>query len=158
MAADLAAKYGAELTVLHVLMHGEPPAELQKMALVEHLVDETPPETPTPGVAGTPLGGVGRTDFSHVEHQRISFEIISALGQRVAANAVAAARDKGADNVTSRIREGDTADQILSACQDDGADLVVLGSRGLGTLGGLLLGSISQKVSQLAACPCLIVR
>jgi nucleotide-binding universal stress UspA family protein len=33
-----------------------------------------------------------------------------------------------------------------------------MGAKGLGALKDLLLGSISQKVSQLAACGCLMVR
>ena len=37
-------------------------------------------------------------------------------------------------------------------------DLLVVGSRGLGELEAALLGSVSQKVSQLAGCSVLIVR
>jgi nucleotide-binding universal stress UspA family protein len=38
------------------------------------------------------------------------------------------------------------------------SDVIVMGSRGLGTLAGLLLGSTSQKVVSHAPCPVLIVR
>ncbi len=47
---------------------------------------------------------------------------------------------------------------ILEQARDLDATLVVLGSRGLGTLGGLLLGSVAHKVLQLASCPVLVVR
>ncbi len=50
------------------------------------------------------------------------------------------------------------AEAILAAAKTHRADLVVMGSRGLGTLKGLLLGSVSQKVSHLASCPVLLVR
>jgi nucleotide-binding universal stress UspA family protein len=40
----------------------------------------------------------------------------------------------------------------------DGADLLVLGSRGLGGFKGLLLGSVSQKCAYHARCPVTIVR
>jgi nucleotide-binding universal stress UspA family protein len=38
------------------------------------------------------------------------------------------------------------------------ADLIIMGSRGLGTLAGLVLGSQSQKVISHAPCPVLVVR
>ena len=52
-----------------------------------------------------------------------------------------------------------TAAQIILECADElGADLVVVGSRGHGRLAGLMMGSVSQKICQLAKCHCLVVR
>lgn len=157
MAADLAVKYDAELNILHVLMHGEPSAELHKMAVAEHLVEDVPPKGPSAGGTKIALADIAATRIPDLGRYRLDHKIISALGERVVANAFAGAKEIGAKNVTSRICEGDTTDEILSACQDGNTDLIVLGSRGLGQLSGLLLGSISQKVAQLAKCSCLIV-
>ena len=43
-----------------------------------------------------------------------------------------------------------TADQI-------GADLVVMGSRGLGKIKGIFMGSVSQQVVQECKCPVLVI-
>jgi nucleotide-binding universal stress UspA family protein len=47
---------------------------------------------------------------------------------------------------------------ILEHARDLDATIIVLGSRGLGALGGLLLGSVAHKIIQLATCPVLVVR
>jgi nucleotide-binding universal stress UspA family protein len=54
--------------------------------------------------------------------------------------------------------EGDPARQIVSSAHRGNADLVVLGARGLRTLGRLLLGSVSETVLHHAGCPVVIVR
>ena len=53
------------------------------------------------------------------------------------------------------VREGNAAQLLIEASKD--ADLVVVGSRGHGGFAGLLLGSVSAKVSEHAKCPVLIV-
>jgi nucleotide-binding universal stress UspA family protein len=39
-----------------------------------------------------------------------------------------------------------------------GASMIVVGSHGHSTLGGLLLGSVAHKLTQLSTCPVLVVR
>lgn len=53
---------------------------------------------------------------------------------------------------------GAPAKEILAHAEDGAFDTIVLGSRGLSDLGGLLLGSVSHKVSHLAPCTCIVVR
>ncbi|HLJ60603.1 MAG TPA: universal stress protein [bacterium] len=60
--------------------------------------------------------------------------------------------------VVKEYRRGDPASQILEAAKAKGADLIVIGSRGLGQLGGLILGSVSERVLHAAHTPVLIVR
>lgn len=52
--------------------------------------------------------------------------------------------------------EGDPACVLLDAAQD--AELLVVGSRGQGSFGDLLLGSVSQRCAHHAPCPIVIVR
>lgn len=47
---------------------------------------------------------------------------------------------------------------ILAAAQAFQPGLIVIGTRGLGDLPGLLVGSVSHKIFHLAACPVLIAR
>ncbi len=54
--------------------------------------------------------------------------------------------------------EGEAAQAILDAAQAEGVDLIVMGTRGLGALKSLFLGSQSQKVLAQAPCPVLLVR
>lgn len=54
------------------------------------------------------------------------------------------------------IRRGSPSVQILKASK--GTDLIVMGSRGLGRLRSLMLGSVSNSVVQQSKVPVLIVR
>lgn len=54
--------------------------------------------------------------------------------------------------------EGSAAEAIIEVAKTRGSDVIVMGSRGLGKLAGLVLGSTSQKVVSHAPCPVLIVR
>ena len=53
------------------------------------------------------------------------------------------------------LREGDAARVLLDESRD--ADLLVLGSRGLGGFKGLMLGSVGQQCAAHAVCPVTIV-
>jgi nucleotide-binding universal stress UspA family protein len=57
--------------------------------------------------------------------------------------------------VTAVVGEGQAADVLCHEARD--ADLLVVGSRGLGGFTGLLLGSVSQQCAQHASCPVLVV-
>jgi nucleotide-binding universal stress UspA family protein len=68
------------------------------------------------------------------------------------------ASDAGIKNVKTVVREGKPARTLLDYAKDNGIDLVVVGSRGVGELDSALLGSVSQKVSLLSDCTVMIVR
>ena len=60
--------------------------------------------------------------------------------------------------VTSLVREGDTKQTVLQVADEVNADLIVMGSRGLGRLQSILGNSTSQYVFQLSTRPMLLVR
>jgi nucleotide-binding universal stress UspA family protein len=60
--------------------------------------------------------------------------------------------------VHTELIEGDAAEAIIDVAKTRDSNIIILGSRGLGRLAGLVLGSTSQKVVSLAPCPVLIVR
>jgi nucleotide-binding universal stress UspA family protein len=53
---------------------------------------------------------------------------------------------------------GDPAKKICEFAELSDADLVVIGSRGLSGLKKLMLGSVSQKVTQDSPCPVLVIK
>ena len=53
--------------------------------------------------------------------------------------------------------QGDTATEITQCAERIGADLIVTGRRGLGSIGALVQGSTSQQINHLAKCACLSV-
>jgi nucleotide-binding universal stress UspA family protein len=67
------------------------------------------------------------------------------------------AEQRGVPALT-RLLVGGPARRIIDYANEIDADLIVVGSRGLGAIGGTLLGSVSRKVLHDAKRPVLIVR
>ncbi|MFF4582553.1 universal stress protein [Streptomyces sp. NPDC001389] len=63
---------------------------------------------------------------------------------------------EGASRVHQRLVRGNPADVLVDAAE--GADLLVVGSRGRGGFRRALLGSVSQQVALHAPCPVTIIR
>jgi nucleotide-binding universal stress UspA family protein len=64
----------------------------------------------------------------------------------------------GVDKVNLHAREGDPADAILDVAEEQKADLIVVGNKGMSGAKRFLLGSVPNKVSHHAPCSVLIVR
>jgi nucleotide-binding universal stress UspA family protein len=75
--------------------------------------------------------------------------LLAATGQRL--------REAGWAGAT-QIRNGDPAEEIIQAAEEQDVDLVVLGSHGTTGIGRFLLGSVSDRVLSHAPCSVLIVR
>jgi nucleotide-binding universal stress UspA family protein len=72
--------------------------------------------------------------------------------------ALAQARNSGLQTVATQAAEGQAAQEIVRVAADRGADCIVMGTRGMNALGGLLLGSVAQRVVHLAAVPVMLVK
>jgi nucleotide-binding universal stress UspA family protein len=55
-------------------------------------------------------------------------------------------------------RQGDAADAILDVAEERGADLVIIGNKGMTGAKRFLLGSVPNKVSHYAPCAVMIIR
>jgi len=67
------------------------------------------------------------------------------------------AREAGVE-VATFARQGDPADAILDVAEETGADLIVVGNKGMTGARRFLLGSVPNKVSHHAPCSVLIIR
>lgn len=56
------------------------------------------------------------------------------------------------------LRQGPAARTILEYAKEAGCDLIVIGSRGLGAIGEIVLGSVSHNVVQHAKIPVLVIK
>lgn len=81
--------------------------------------------------------------------------------QTVVDDAVAAALAGGAPSARGLVvrgLHGEEAQAVLDVARDEDADVIVVGPRGLGRLQGLLVGSVTDRLVQLADRPVLVVR
>ena len=56
------------------------------------------------------------------------------------------------------VKSGHIARSILEVADEEGSDMIIMGSRGLGLLKGVLIGSVSQKVIEEAKIPVMVVK
>jgi len=65
---------------------------------------------------------------------------------------------KAASLAVDTLLDGDPAQRVLEHAERESVDCIVMGSRGLSDVKGLILGSVSHKVSNRAACTCISVK
>ncbi len=98
----------------------------------------------TPEYLGEP--NLSETIARHTENAR---NLIDPLAQSLQEDGIA---------TITEILQGPPSEAILNVADTREVDLIVMGARGLGSLGSLLLGSVSQKVLSHATCPVMVVR
>lgn len=130
LASELATPLAAKLALIHVMSRiGS---------------DRVPPEL---------------EDYAALEHVKLTeHDLLRGVAERVLNAAERQATEQGVAQVTTALEEGNPARRIVEYAETQGVDLIVIGSRGLSDLGGLLLGSVSHRVAHLAGCGCLLVK
>ena len=84
------------------------------------------------------------------------WEAVDARYRAMAERTIAEARAAHPDiTVEVEVRHGRAADSLVEVAE--GADLLLVGSRGRGGFRGMLLGSVSQRVLALATCPVAVL-
>jgi nucleotide-binding universal stress UspA family protein len=80
------------------------------------------------------------------------------LGNELLGEGVKRVEDSGGLVTGAHLLEGRAADEILDLAEQIGAGLVVIGSRGLGPVGRIALGSVSEAVIHHSRLPVLVLR
>lgn len=153
VAADLAEKYGAELSLLYVATTDRVSEQERRLAEAEHLADAEemtrlrPLEGTADGIYPLPI----LLDHSH----DIGLTVRTALGRRIVDSYAKDAAARGLTVKGADVEKGDAAETILDKAQSLQADAIAMGSRGFSDLKGVFLGSTSHKVSSRAPCSVL---
>lgn len=104
--------------------------------------------------------------------QQASVTVLHVVPEQVSADAMAAKLEEGGKilaeaiqtlnldpkKVTARLKQGDPKTTVCEMAEEIDADLIIMGSRGLGRLQSILENSVSQYVFQLTSRPMLLVK
>ena len=124
----------------HALSYAD---ELAKRLGLELLLLHVEPPTEAPGVSAVPAG----QERLREKELRDGESLLSRL-----------AREADLDPaVRHRTVIGNAGQRVVEVCAEEGASLVVLGSRGRGGVVSALLGSVSSEVAAKAPCACVVV-
>lgn len=154
IAADLAMRHKSKLVILHVVQPGALQPEERELARSEHLSGADAAQEAE--LHAIPLWI--REALSATAHTAEDTRIAHRIGEMVLQRAERAARQAGCADVETLHETGDPADAIVACAEHARADAVVLGSRGLGGLSEVLLGSVSHAVAQRLSCTCVMVK
>jgi nucleotide-binding universal stress UspA family protein len=96
------------------------------------------------------------------EEQGISGDVAYAVNPREDVQFIldkaAAEAKKAKVEVVTHPREGEPADAILDVAEEQNADLIIVGNKGMSGAKRFLLGSVPNKVSHHAPCSVMIIR
>lgn len=85
-------------------------------------------------------------------------DVLEFVAEKIMGDAERRANRKGVKAVRKATGQGDPGSAISSYAQRNKIDLIVMGTRGLGSVKGMLMGSVSRKVANTCNVNLLIVR
>jgi nucleotide-binding universal stress UspA family protein len=134
-ALGLAEKYSAEITLLNVYQPITPLFYFPATSEIGY----TPISPPIPEAS--------LSKELKAQHEKVLSEAFKK-----------ASRDKPNLKITKMLSEGRPSDEIIEAAKEGKFDLIVMGSRGVGRIKEIFLGSVSDRVADEAKCSVLIVK
>lgn len=85
-------------------------------------------------------------------------EALESAGKEIINHAIGLAEYEGVSGCEEAILQGDPAAAIVQGAKDHKCDLIVVGTRGLGQVEGMLIGSISRKITSISNISVLVVK
>lgn len=157
LGADIASKYGARVVLVHALLRNEVSENLREMARVEHLGDQEG-KAMAEAIAGVPEGRFPASIRFDAEQTKTPYRVLEAIGEQVLHRAESEARERGVQDISSRLEDGDPVKRILEVAEEEAANMIVCGARGLSNLKALIVGSVSHKLSNLSPVTVVAVK
>lgn len=109
-------------------------------------------------ISGPLASGIAPTMMAEaLETYAETIDVMETESLRLAEETAARFREAGVP-ATAKVRRGETAAEVIEEANEFGADLVIVGSRGVGGLAQLLVGSVARRVLLHAPCSVLVVR
>ena len=102
----------------------------------------------------------GLKEYARAEHIQgpLDIDILKEGAKHLLGGSLDAAKAAGVKTIETEIEEGPIARTIVARAKHHKADMIVVGSRGMGDIEGLLRGGVSHRVETLAKCPVLVVK
>ncbi len=154
-AASMAAAYDAALTIVSVSPRSLTIDEVERSPRARHLSKAALDDIKNLRAA---LLSAALEDDSTFISVPAPYAALVSFAETIIDEAEAIAKRSGVKKIERVPMAGDPADRVLEQAKASKADLIVMGTRGLSNLGGLLMGSVSHKVIQLAPCACMTVK
>ena len=153
LASSLASRYDAEIVLLHVLLRGHMPEGIRRAMEVE-----VPRGT---GTGADNLVNYPQAIMARVKNKKetqLTVDELGFIGGKILAGVTVLCRENGVKKISQNIEEGNPVEIIVNLANSAEVDLIVMGSRGLSSLKGMLMGSVSHKVNYLSPCTCVTVK
>ncbi len=101
----------------------------------------------------------GLSNYAEIEHIPGGNEaVLQKAASDLVAEAKGRASKKGAKDVAGEVIDGPVARTVIARAKHHNADMIVIGSRGMGNIEATLRGGVSHRVELMAKCPVLTVR